>query len=102
MSFYANASGRSSHQLRVDKEQIGPLNGPEQASTCSNGSALTCRSSAFTGQRGLAVMVHAEEVTATQADSGRTAHLTRMYADRGSSAQFRQVPEIHPFVDDPI
>jgi hypothetical protein len=34
--------------------------------------------------------------------SARQAHLTRMHADRGSSAQFRPVPEFHPFVDDPI
>jgi hypothetical protein len=38
----------------------------------------------------------------TQAHSSRAVRLTRMDAARGSSAQFRPVPEIHPFVDDPI
>jgi hypothetical protein len=34
--------------------------------------------------------------------SGQAARLTRMHPDRGSSAQFTPVREIHPFVDDPI
>jgi transposase len=85
-----------------DWERADALDLPERWPTTHNRPALTCRGPVSTGQRSASAIVRTEAINADADLPGRSACLTRMHADRGSSAQLRPVPEIHPFVDDPI
>lgn len=88
--------------MGADWEQLRALNLPERSSMDLNGPAPTCWSHVSAGPSDLVTIVRTEAINGDASRPGRSACLTRIHADRGSSAQFRPVPEIHPFVDDPI